>query len=98
LIDENARQLKEQRDLTIKSLNYDKFVENQKALDKAAEKFENLKEPIESLKIYNMKVDMDAFEGDTVKLEINEKWLKRLNKDIFIDEALNVISDMAIKA
>ena len=78
-------------------MNYDKFVANQKALDKAAEKFENLQEPIEGLKIYNMQIDMDAFEGDTVKLDINDKWLKRLQKDIFIDEALNVISDMAVK-
>jgi len=54
--------------------------------------------PIDDLKIRNLKVDIDAFEGDTVKLDINEKWIKKLNKDIYLDEAINVIAEMAVKS
>lgn len=98
LIDENAKRLKFQRNETLVNLNFDKFVAYQKELDKAAEKYENLMKPIEDLKIHNLKVDIDAFEGDTVKLDINEKWIKKLNKDIYLDEAINVIAEMAVKS
>jgi carboxyl-terminal processing protease len=98
LIDENAKRLKSQRNETLVNLNFDKFVAYQKELDKAAEKYENLMKPIDDLKIHNLKVDIDAFEGDTVKLDINEKWIKKLNKDIYLDEAINVIAEMAVKS
>ncbi|MDP4663320.1 MAG: carboxy terminal-processing peptidase [Salibacteraceae bacterium] len=98
LIDENAKRLKSQRNETLVNLNFDKFVAYQKELDKAAEKYENLMKPLDDLKIHNLKVDIDAFEGDTVKLDINEKWIKKLNKDIYLDEAINVIAEMAVKS
>lgn len=97
-IDENAKRLKEQRDDTYVSLNYEKFAEYQRKLDKEAEKYDDLLKTIETMKVYNMKTDIDAFEGDSVKLDINRKWLDKLQKDIYLNEAVNVISEMSIKA
>lgn len=97
-IDENAKRLKEQREDTYVSLNLEKFSEYQRRLDKEAEKYDNLMQIIETMKVYNMQQDMEAFEGDSIKIDINNKWLEKLRKDIYLNEAVNVIAEMSAKA
>ncbi len=95
LIDENARLLKQQTDETIISLNYDSFSKKQAMLDAQEDAFDSsIKENELELNISNLKADLGSFEADSVKTEINEKWLKNLKKDVTLEEALNVIKDM----
>lgn len=93
-IGENAERLKKQRDETRISLNYEDFKKREEELEKAAEKYDNLMEPIESLEIVNLAVDYERISQDSVKLDINEKWLKDLKKDVFLNEAIYVIGDI----
>ncbi|GAB4379161.1 MAG: carboxy terminal-processing peptidase [Salibacteraceae bacterium] len=93
-VDERAKMLDEQRKQTLINLNYMAFTTRQKELDKQAEAFENMFEPIENLDIKNLAVDYSEIIKDTVKTELNEKWIKKLKKDQYLNEAIYVISEM----
>lgn len=93
-VNQNAHRLKEQSEKTLISLEYNDFVTYQKALDEEAEAFENLFGPIETLQISNLQSDYQEISADSVKTDLNDKWLKKLDKDVYLNEAVNVISDM----
>ena len=94
-IDENAKLLKSQTDKTIISLNYESFSSKQAMLDAQDDAYENsMKEQAVKLDVKNLEVDISTFEADSVKIEINEKWLKNLRKDVTLEEAVMVIKDM----
>ncbi|MEX2597471.1 MAG: carboxy terminal-processing peptidase [Salibacteraceae bacterium] len=94
-IDEKARELKAQSDETTIPLNYQAFSERQLLLDQSEDEFDRfMKENKVSLNISNLSVDRSAFEGDSVKTDINEKWLRKLRKDETLLEAAYVIGDM----
>jgi carboxyl-terminal processing protease len=94
-IDENAKLLKSQTDETIISLNYDSFSSNQAMLDAQDDAYEQImKDAPVQLDVKNLQVDVRSFEADSVKTEINEKWLKNLKKDVTLEEAVFVIKDM----
>lgn len=95
LIDENAIRLKEQSDEKYVSLNYKEYKAREQHLDEQEEMFDDILKPIESLHIHNIGVDLKTLGEDSIKLELNEKWLKKLNKDIYLNEAVHVIADMA---
>jgi len=46
------------------------------------------------LNVTNVAADLEAIGGDSVKAEINERWIKKLNNDLMLDEAVQVIGDM----
>ena len=53
-----------------------------------------MKEQAVQLDVKNLQVDISSFETDSVKTEINDKWLKNLKKDVTLEEAVLVIKDM----
>jgi len=94
-IDENAKLLKSQTDETIISLNYDSFSSKQAMLDAQDDAYEQImKDAPVQLDVKNLQVDVRSFEADSVKTEINEKWLKNLKKDVTLEEAVFVIKDL----
>ena len=94
-IDENAKTLKTQTDETIVSLNYESFNNKQAMLDAQDDAYDkSMKDQAVQLDVKNLQVDINSFEADSVKTEINEKWLKNLRKDVTLEEAVLVIKDM----
>jgi len=93
-IKDNSKRLKEQSDDTQVTLNYDAFLAEKEELDKESEAFKELMKPIEGLTVENVSIDLEEIGQDTVKVDLNEKWLKKLGKDVFLNEAVNVVSDM----
>ena len=91
---ENAVRLKDQREKTEVSLNYEEFTKEQNMLDEENEAYKHLMKPIESLEVLNLQADIETIEADTVTADLNEKWLKKLKKDVYLDEAINVLKDM----
>ncbi|MEZ4721413.1 MAG: carboxy terminal-processing peptidase [Flavobacteriales bacterium] len=94
LIEENSMRVKKQSEDTKVPLSYAAFMDRKKSLDEEAEKFEGMTPEIEALSVQNVKFDLPAIHSDSVKTDLNEKWLKRLKKDYYLNEAVNVISDM----
>ncbi|GLR17539.1 carboxy terminal-processing peptidase [Portibacter lacus] len=95
LVLENAERLKENRDDKVYSLNYDKFNEEIDGREKAAEKFKDLwKDEIAGVKVENLNVDMEFIQADSSRIARNDVWLTDLKKDIYLDEAMNIMTDM----
>jgi carboxyl-terminal processing protease len=93
-IEENAKRLKSQSDDTSITLNYEAFKKEKDVIDQEDEAFKELIKPIETLEILNVSADLEEISQDTVKVDLNEKWLKKLKKDVQLNEAVNVINDM----
>ncbi len=95
LINDNARRLKDVREDSEVSLKLETFAEEKLEEEKKAEKFEGIMEDdIEGLVVKNLKADLPAFEVDKAKAERNEKWMKEVQKDVYIQEALMIMKDM----
>lgn len=95
MITENAARLKAAKEDTEESLNLGEYQVERKKERNVAKKFENIMEDdIEGLEVLNLKGDLDGMKGDESKEARNEKWVKNVHKDIYIQEALMIMKDM----
>ena len=53
-----------------------------------------MKEDIEQLYISNLEADLGFINMDETTKARNEDWLAALKKDVYIEEALNIMQDM----
>ena len=94
LVDENAKWIKSVRDDKLINLNYDNF---KLELDENSSKTEKFKALNDFSMDYNFKslpYELDLIKNDSVLGLKRSRWHKSLNKDFYIDEALNVLSDL----
>ena len=94
LIDEKAQRLKKQRDETLATLNLEAHKAELAQDKEEAEKFKAIKEEIESIELISLPSTMAEMEEDSSKMERVKAWHDNLKKDIYIDEALYVITDL----
>lgn len=94
LSSEQINAFKKQRDETMISLNLEKFRKEEQKRNAENKRFDELNEKLTRLVITAPNVDLDAIKGDTAKIARNDKWLKAMNKDIYLEEAVQVVGDM----
>ena len=70
---------------------YLKELEMEKA---AADKYKNILQEIPELEVMNLSDDMATIQSDTTKMKTNEKWIKNINKDPYVFEAIQVLQDL----
>ncbi|OFY84275.1 MAG: tail-specific protease [Bacteroidetes bacterium RIFCSPLOWO2_12_FULL_35_15] len=94
VLEEAAKRLKKQKDSTVVSLNFDKYVAEQKRLKAEYKKMENLdKEIVGGVDVVALKAD--AFpESDTVKIAKNKDWYKAIKKDLYLNETVQIMNEM----
>ncbi|KAA2241895.1 tail-specific protease [Chitinophaga agrisoli] len=78
------------------SLNLQTFKTEQKNNAAALKKYDAVNDKIKELNITNLKADLDKMGTDTVKLARNKDWLKFRSKDLYLDEAVNVMNDLIV--
>ncbi|WP_299125526.1 carboxy terminal-processing peptidase [uncultured Tenacibaculum sp.] len=93
-INEYAKWLKKNQDERIYSLNYNKFKEENDRKSKDGEKFKEVFKFDSKLTFDSPKYELSLFKKDTVLKEKRIAWHKNLKKDIYINEALNVLSEL----
>ena len=94
LIEENAKWLKQQQDENIVSLNYEDFkVQSSKTKEKSAY-FKAIYDYNSNLTFNSLPYEMEMFTKDSVLKEKRERWHKALSKDVYVEEALNVLQDL----
>ncbi len=96
-VEENAQRLKRQRDLKVRSLNLETYRKNERKFREEAKQYDNIQTPIEGTVITNLPADLQKIGQDTVLQKLNDDWFKRLEKDIYIDEAVSILSDLQAK-
>lgn len=94
LIDENAKWVNERKDESIYNLNLEKFKAELERNEEQLKKFKPISEYKNSLKFVSSSHESKTFEKDTTLLEKRVRWHESLSKDIYIEEALNVLADM----
>ena len=75
------------------SLNFDKYVAEQKQYKEEAKKMDVFDKEIEGVEVVALKAD--AFpDSDTVKVNKNKDWYKSIKKDIYLNETVQIMNDM----
>ena len=94
LIDENAQWVKKIRDKELFSLNYNDYRTSLDISEKEAKRFEELSNYQTNLTFESLSQEIKLMEQDSVLRDKRERWHTSLSKDVYIEEALNVLNDL----
>ena len=96
IINEQAKWVKEQQDDNIVSLNYDNYKMDMDNNKKESEKFKKIEDFKSNYKFEWLRDT--RIMGDEIPDEIIERrnrWIDDLKKDLYVDEAVNILSDLS---
>ena len=96
LIEENAKWLKVQQDEVIVSLNYRDYKNKELAVKKKSDYFKSLSDYDSKLTFESLKYEQELFTKDSILREKRDRWHKNLAKDVYVEEAVNVLQDLKI--
>ncbi len=96
LIEENAKWLKEQQDETTVSLNYEVYKQKEERAKERSDQFKSLREYDSKLTFESLKYETELFTQDSVLREKRDRWHTNLAKDIYVEEAVNVLKDLKL--
>ncbi|MCF8238367.1 MAG: carboxy terminal-processing peptidase [Saprospiraceae bacterium] len=94
LTEENAMRFKTQKDQSTYPLKLDYFQALVKEKKAEADRYKDIFTAHESLAVNNPAVDLPHIQQDSAKIASNEDFLGQIKKDSYIDESLNIMSDM----
>ena len=97
LINDYAKWLKDGQDKTSYSLNYKEFVKDNEQFEKSAKKFTSAFKFDSHLSFSSPKSELPLLQKDSVIASKREAWHKNLAKDIYVTEALTVLSKLKMK-
>lgn len=96
LIDENAKWIFERKDENIFSLNLNEFKKQMDIADTKIKKFKAISDYNNKLKFQSLPNEVALFEKDTLLKQKRERWHEDLQKDVYVDETLNIITEMKL--
>ncbi len=96
LIEENAKWLKKQQEETVVSLNFEDYKKDEKKSKEKSDYFKSLSEYDSKLTFKSLKYEQELFNEDPVLREKRDRWHKNLAKDVYVEEAINVLQDLKI--
>ena len=94
LIDENAKWIFERKDENTFSLNLNQFKKEMALSDAKIKKFKAISDYNNKLKFNSLPNEIALFEKDTLLKQKRERWHEDLQKDLYIEETLNVIAEI----
>lgn len=98
LLNENLSTLKKLEKQETYSLNLQTYKTEQKTNTAALKKYDAVNDKVKELNIVNIKSDMEKFGSDSSKIARNKDWIKIRTKDIYLDEAVNVMNDLIVQS
>ena len=94
LIDANAKWVKKIRDRESYSLNYEDYKKEMELNEEEAKRFEKLSEYKTNLTFSSLPYEVELMDKDSILKEKRKRWHQSLAKDVYIEEALNVLHDL----
>ncbi|WP_298901510.1 carboxy terminal-processing peptidase [uncultured Psychroserpens sp.] len=94
LIDANAQWVKKIRDREMYSLNYDDYKRALDMNEQESKRFEKLSDYKTNLTFQSLPYEVKLMNKDSILKEKRERWHTSLSKDVYIEEALNVLNDL----
>jgi carboxyl-terminal processing protease len=98
LIDENALWIDQRNKENTYSLNLDKFKKEQDAIEENAKKYKSISDYDSKLKFNSLPYEQVLMNSDLSLKEKRERWHEALEKDIYIEESINVLGDLLPKS
>ncbi|TCK67405.1 carboxyl-terminal processing protease [Winogradskyella wandonensis] len=96
LIDENARWINEIRDNETFSLNYEQYKQRLELNEEQAKRFEKISDYKTNLSFSSLPYELKLIEKDSILKEKRKRWHESLSKDVYVEEALNVLNDLKL--
>jgi carboxyl-terminal processing protease len=94
LIEENAKWIDSRDKETTYSLNMVNFKKEQAAIEETAKKYKAISEYQTALKFLSLPYEDEAMKKDLSLKEKRDRWHESLSKDIYVEEALNILDDL----
>jgi len=94
LITQNAYRIKDLRDKTKFPLNLKEYQMEETKREEESKRFEDLDEEIEGLQVTNLKADQERINASEKAQEINKGFVESMKSDIYVAEAMRVLSDI----
>ncbi|WP_299156477.1 carboxy terminal-processing peptidase [uncultured Christiangramia sp.] len=94
MIEENAKWVKTQSDESSYPLNYAEYAAQAAEDKEMAKQFEAIRDYKTNLTYNSLPFEEQLFATDTILKEKRLRWHESLSKDVYIEEAVNVLSDM----
>ena len=98
LIEENAKWIDDRSKEFDYNLNIAKFAATRKALEETAKKYKSLSKYSNKLTFNSLPYESEMIKTDATLKDKREDWHKSLAKDIYIDEAINILDNLQIKS
>ena len=89
-----AQKIKKQSERSVFTLNLEEYRAEQKQLKEDNKLYEESIKKINAISIMNNSTDENELKNDVLKLKIKNDWNKNFEKDIYIQEALEVLKDL----
>jgi len=95
LINDNAKRLKQIRDVSEFPLHLDKYATMMEARQAEADKYTDLmKEKIDRMASKNLTMDIQTIQADSVKIAKNEEFMEQISKDVYLEETMKIMKDL----
>ncbi|NJB71894.1 carboxyl-terminal processing protease [Saonia flava] len=98
LIEENAKWLKEQQDEVIVSLKYSDYKSKEEKFKLKSDYFKSISNYDSHLNFESLKYEQELFTQDSILREKRDRWHKNLAKDVYVEEAVNVLQDLKLNS
>jgi carboxyl-terminal processing protease len=96
LIEENAQWVKKRRDENLVSLNFNDYKNEIEKRKEETKKFEAINKYDNKLSYQSLPYEVELMKTDTTLSEKRKRWHKSLAKDIYVEEAVNVLEDLKL--
>lgn len=94
LIEENAKWVELQRERNVFPLHIDLYTAHNQKIEEKAKKFKKINDYETKLEYISLPYELEAIEKDSSLSEKRERWHKNLKKDVYVEEAINVLEDL----
>ena len=98
LIEDNAKWIDSRSEENVYSLNIDKFKIAQAEIEEKAKKYKPIVNYKNALTFTSLPYETEAMSKDLSLKEKREIWHESLSKDIYVEEAINVLDDLQPKS
>ena len=97
MVNENAQRLKRNRETKMRSLNYDTYIAQENKLKEEANRYKDFWEKIPGTAASLVEADHERIYADTVMAKMNDEWFENVQKDVYIDEAITILTEINIQ-
>ncbi len=94
LIEKNAEWLGKRKDNYVYSLNLEKYRKEEQSVEAESKKYKAISDYKNNLVFNPIDYEVAKIEKDSVFKEKRKRWFESLAKDAYVEEALNILSDL----